>query len=65
MNTPTTINTNERIFQIETFDGEIILVNTKDAQQLIKEQNCKRIKHYWNYKFQSIGKDEVLQIKIN
>lgn len=56
---PVMISTNERIFQIETFDGETILCNLVTAQKLIQNQLCKRIKHYWNYKFSAIGKDEV------
>ena len=59
---PTTINTNERIFQIETFDGETILCNLVTAQKLLEQQNCKRIKHYWNHKFVAIGKLEVKEM---
>ena len=56
---PVMISTNERIFQIETYNGETILCNLVTAQKLISADLCKRIKHYWNHKFTVIGKDEV------
>jgi len=56
---PEIIRTNERIFQIETYDNEIVLCNLRMAQMLINLAECKRIKHYWNNKFEPIGKDEV------
>lgn len=58
----TTISTAERIFQIETNDNETILCNLATAQLLIKQQECRRIKHYWNFKFETIGKKEVLDM---
>lgn len=61
---PSAISTLHRIFQVETFNGEIVLCNIVIAQELIKEQECKRIKHYWNYKFTTIGKKEVLEMPI-
>lgn len=59
---PVMISTNERIFQIETFDGETILCNLVTTQKLINADLCKRIKHYWNYKFSVISKYEVLKM---
>lgn len=59
---PSYISTNERIFQIETFNGETVLCNLEAAQTLIAKDECKRIKHYWNYKFQAIGKKEVKEM---
>jgi hypothetical protein len=56
---PAQIITTERIFQVETFDGDYILCNLDTAQLLISGDECKRIKHYWNYKFTTIGKKEV------
>lgn len=61
-NIPVMINTNERIFQIETYDGETILCNVTTAHKLINADLCKRIKHYWNDKFERIGKDEVISM---
>lgn len=61
---PVAINTNERIFQIETFDNETILCNLETAQQLIANNECKLIKHYWNYKFVAIGKKEVKEMPL-
>lgn len=61
-NIPVMISTSERIFQIETFDGETILCNLVTAQKLISADLCKRIKHYWNNKFQAIGKGEVISM---
>jgi hypothetical protein len=60
----TTIDTTQRIFQIETFDNETVLCNLLDAKHLINKQVCKRIKHYWNHKFSIIGKREVLEMPL-
>lgn len=62
---PATINTTERIFQITTYDGEIVLCNLLTAHRLITNQLCKGIKHYWNYKFTTIGKGEVLTMPLS
>lgn len=59
---PVMISTNERIFQIETFDGETILCNLVTAQKLINADLCKRIKHYWDHKFTTLSKLEVKQM---
>lgn len=61
-NIPVMISTNERIFQIETFDGETILCNLVTAQKLLQNDLCKRIRHYWNHKFTAISKLEVKQM---
>jgi len=59
---PAMVKTNERIFQIETYNGENVLCNLETAQRLINKALCKRIKHYWNNKFTAIGKLEVKQM---
>lgn len=59
---PGTINTDERIFQIETYSGDNVLCNLVTAKMIIKNGNCKRIKHYWDNKFTTIGKSEVKEI---
>jgi hypothetical protein len=61
---PSIISINERIFQIETYDGETVLCNLGTAQMLINKDLCKRIKHYWNYKFQNISKLEVKEMPL-
>lgn len=63
-NIPSVISTTERIFQIETFDSETILCNVVTAQKLIAADLCKRIKHYWNYKFTTISKLEVKEMPL-
>lgn len=60
----TVIDTTQRIFQVETYDREIILCNLKDAQSIIILQGCYRIKHYWNNKFEAIGKNEVKEMPL-
>jgi hypothetical protein len=62
---PATINTKERIFQVVTYDGETILCNLLTAHRLITNQLCKGIKHYWNHKFTTIGKSEVLSMPLS
>lgn len=61
---PDTISITERIFQIETSNGETVLCNLLTAKLLINTDNCKRIKHYWNYKFSTIGKLEVKEMPL-
>ena len=56
---PTTINTNERIFKIVTFDGDTFLCNLKDAQRELKEGNIKDLFPLWNYEFKRFGKIEL------
>lgn len=60
---PNEILTDTRIFQVTTFDGDIFLCNTKIAQEIIKDGECKAIKHYWDHNFKTIGKKEVLEIQ--
>lgn len=62
---PVMISTSERIFQIETFDGETILCNLVTAQKLLHADLCKRIKHYRNNKFTPISKLEVKEMPNN
>lgn len=61
---PSMVSINERIFQIETYDGETILCNIGTAKMLINKDLCKRIKHYWNNKFTTIGKLEVKEMPL-
>ena len=58
MNTPTSIYTNERIFQIQTFDGELILCNLRDIY-LKDLEDIKSVKHYWNGNFAILSKRDL------
>ena len=66
-----TIKTNERIFQVENFEGDIILCNLdklsidKDGSlmvEMIIKHPVKRIKHYWNNKLKSLSKLDVKEM---
>lgn len=59
---PTMIDTTQRIFQLVTYDGDIFLCNVETAQEVIKAGECANVRHLWNNNFNSIGKNEVLQI---
>lgn len=61
---PASIRTDERIFQIETYDNDHVLCNLETAKELIINDECKRIKHYWDYKFQTISKLEVKEMPL-
>lgn len=61
---PSVINTTQRIFQIVTFDGDYVLCNLVTAKELIVNDECKTIKHYWNHKFTTIGKKEVKEMPL-
>lgn len=56
-NKPLTIRTDERIFQILTYDGDVILCNLVDAYNLLPD--AKTVKHYWNNKFESFAKADL------
>lgn len=56
----TTIDTNYKVFQIETFDGEVVLVNLNDAYKLIT--NTLKLKHYWNNKFLKFSKVDLFKM---
>ena len=58
-----TIRTDVRIFQVFTYDGDVILCNLYDAYELLP--NCKTLKHYWNHKFERFGKLELKQMYAN
>ena len=59
---PTTINTEERVFKIETFDNEMLLCNTKTAKELLKEGLIKNLWHLWNFKFKRFTKNDLKQM---
>ena len=56
-NKPLTIKTDERIFQILTYDGDVILCNLVDAYNLLPD--AKAVKYYWNNKFESFAKADL------
>jgi len=59
---PTTINTNERIFKIETFDNEMLLCNVKTAKELLNKGEIKNLWHLWNFEFKRFGKIDLKQM---
>lgn len=62
---PTTINTNERIFKVHTFDDEIVLCNLDTAYMLISEGLIKKLFHLWNFKFVAFAKKDLVDMYIN
>lgn len=64
LSVPNTINVNERIFKIVTFDNETILCNTKVAQELLNASEIKALYHLWNFDFKKFGKKDLKEIKI-
>ena len=59
---PTEINTEERIFKIETFDNETVLCNVKTAKELLQDGQIKTLWHLWNYEFKRFGKLDLKQM---
>ncbi len=59
---PQTINTNERIFKIITFDGETILCNVETAKKLLENQEIKHLFHFWNGEFKKFGKKDLKEM---
>lgn len=62
-----TIKTNERIFQVWTFEDNCYLCNVEDfeisrGELIVNNESIRTVKHYWNHKLQRIGKKEVKQI---
>ena len=62
----TTINTNERIFRVEDFEGEIILCNldafTLNGELLVYGRPIKRLKYYWNFEFKPFSKSDLKEM---
>ena len=59
---PKTIKTNERIFKIETFDGEVFLCNVKTAKETLNKGEIKNLWHLWNFEWKRFGKDDLKQM---
>ena len=59
---PTTINTNERIFKIETFDNEMLLCNIVTAKELLNKGDIKNLWHLWNFQFKRFSKIDLKQM---
>jgi hypothetical protein len=59
---PTTINTEERVFKIETFDNETLLCNTKTAKECLEKGEIKNLWHLWDFKFKRFGKKDLKQM---
>jgi hypothetical protein len=64
MKQPRKVTVKERIFQIEDFDGNIFLCNLKDIE-LKDLQQIKKLKHYWNHKFEAFGKIDLKEMIIS
>ena len=56
---PTTINTDERIFKIETFDNDTFLCNVKTAKEYLNEGAIKNLWHFWNFEFKRYAKIDL------
>lgn len=61
-----TIKTNQRIFQVLTFDGDYKLINLdgfkiQDSGELTLKNgdSIRSVKHLWNNKFETIDKRQV------
>ena len=59
---PTTINTEERIFKVITFNNDVVLCNVKTAKELLEKQEIKSLQHYWNNRFQMFSKLDLKQM---
>lgn len=58
----TTINTNERIFKIETFDKDTFLCNVKEAKEYLNKGEIKNLWHLWDFKFKRFLKIDLKQM---
>lgn len=59
---PAQINTNERIFKIETFNNETVLCNVNTAKELLKEGEIKTLWHLWKFEWKRFGKLDLKQM---
>lgn len=59
---PTTINTDERIFKIETFEDETFLCNTKTAKEYLERGEIKKLWNLWNFEFKVYGKGTLKEM---
>lgn len=63
METPQTINTDERIFRITNFDGDTFLCNLSHLQ-LHDLKQIKKLSHMWNFEWEGFGKDDLKEMII-
>ena len=56
----TTIDTNHRIFKVETYENEVVLVNLNDAYLLLDE--IKTLWHLWNFEFEKFSKKDLIKM---
>ena len=59
---PTTINKNERIFKIETFDNEMLLCNVETEKELLSKSEIKNLWHLWDFEFKRFAKIDLKQM---
>lgn len=64
-----TIKTNERIFEVSTFEDTKILCNldgfytNENGELLTKDgESIRSVRHYWNNEFQRISKKEIKEM---
>lgn len=57
-----TVNTNERIFKIETFDNDKLLCNVKEAKDYLNKGEIKNLWHLWNFEFKRFSKIDLKQM---
>jgi len=62
LSVPNTINVNERVFKIETFDNETIICNLSTAKGLLNAGEIKNLFHLWNYNFVKFGKKDLKEM---
>lgn len=59
---PDFIRTDQRIFEVTTYDDDIYLCNLFHFTDKNDFKDIKGIKHYWNNKFITIGKSDVIEM---
>lgn len=64
-----TIKTNERIFEVRTFEDQTILCNldgfwTNSKGELLTKdgESIRSVRHYWNNEFQRISKKQIKEM---
>lgn len=62
MEAPKIIKTDEAIFLVENYDNDKFLCNIAEAKKAINEGVCKSVKRMWNFNWQTIFKEQVLNI---
>lgn len=61
---PNIIDITKRIFEVKTYDGDIVLCNVETTQKLIKLGLAWGIRYYDDGGFHIISKKEILEINL-